>query len=205
MIGGFVEQENIGFREQESGECDAAALSTREGLDGCIRRGTTEGAHSQFKPRIQIPGIGVVERILQFGLLGDEGIEIGVRFAKAEVDLFVPRQHVDKGLHGFADGLNDGFGFVELGFLLQQADGVTLRHGYLADIVGVNTGHDAQQGRFARSVQAENADLGAVIEAERDIAQDLFVVGGMDAANAHHRVNYLLGVCGHFLIPIVSD
>jgi len=43
----------------------------------------------------------------------------------------------------------------------------------------------------------EDSDLGAAAEAERDITQDLFVVGGMDAANAHHRVDDFLGVCGH--------
>ena len=71
-----------------------------------------------------------------------------------------------------------------------KPDGVALAHGDLADIVLVHARDDAQQGGFAGAVQAEHADLGAVIEAERDIAQDL-LVGGMDAPDAHHGVNDL--------------
>ena len=100
------------------------------------------------------------------------------------------------GCTALADDFDDGLGLVELRFLLEEADRVALGHGDLADVVGVDAGHDAQQGGLARAVQAEHADLGAVVEAERDVAQHLFV-GGMDAPDAHHGVDDLFGVCGH--------
>ena len=82
------------------------------------------------------------------------------------------------------------FALVELGLLLEHADGVALGHGDLADVVLVDAGHDAQQRGLARAVQAEHADLGAVVEAERDVAQDLFV-GGHDAPHLVHGVDDL--------------
>jgi len=39
------------------------------------------------------------------------------------------------------------------------------------------SGHDAQQGGLARAVESQHADLGAVIEAERNIAQDCLLGG----------------------------
>ena len=59
-------------------------------------------------------------------------------------------------------------------------------------IVLVLAGDDAQQGALAGAVQANHADLGAVKKAERDIAQDLLVVGREELAHPHHREDDLL-------------
>ena len=102
-----------------------------------------------------------------------------------------------------ADLFDDGLALVELGFLLEHADGVALGHGDLADVVLVDAGHDAQQGGLARAVEAEHADLGAVVEAERDVAQDLFV-GRMDAPHLVHGVDDLgIGWHSGVILPYV--
>jgi hypothetical protein len=58
------------------------------------------------------------------------------------------------------------------------------------DVVFVHACHDAQQGGLARAVETEHADLGAVVEAERDIAQDHFVADGDQAPHFVHGVDY---------------
>jgi hypothetical protein len=55
-----------------------------------------------------------------------------------------------------------------------------------ADDVLVDAGHDAQHRRFARAVEAEQADLGAGEEGERDVLDDL-ALGRDDLAHAVHR------------------
>jgi hypothetical protein len=54
----------------------------------------------------------------------------------------------------------------------------------------VDAGHDPQQGGLAGAVQAEDADLGAREEAQRDVAQD-DPFWGYYLADAIHRVNEL--------------
>jgi hypothetical protein len=47
----------------------------------------------------------------------------------------------------------------------------------LAEDVGVDAGHDLQQRRLARAVQAEHADLGAGEERQGDVLEDGFFGG----------------------------
>ena len=145
--------------------------------------------------RLKIPGIVLVELLLQFALLGDERVEIGIGFGELGVDFIEARQHFDDGTHRFFDDADDCSGFVELGFLLEVADGVALRHGDLADVVGVDARDDLEQRGLARAVETEHADLGAVIEPERDIAQDHFVAGGDEPSHFVHGVDYKGFIC----------
>ena len=58
--------------------------------------------------------------------------------------------------------------------------------------VGVDSGHDFQQGRFAGAVQAQHADLGAREETKRNILQNL-TFRRDDFAHAVHGID----VMGH--------
>ena len=118
-----------------------------------------------------------------------QGVEVRIGLGEFGVDLVEAGQHLDDGLHGLLHDLDDGLGFIELGFLLEQANGVAFGRGDLADVVLVHAGDDAQQRGFARAVQAEHADLGAVIEAERDVAQDHFVADGDEPPHFVHGVD----------------
>jgi hypothetical protein len=60
----------------------------------------------------------------------------------------------------------------------------------LALEVLVDARHDAEHRRLARAVQAEQADLGARVERERDVLEDL-ALGRNDLAHANHRVDEL--------------
>ncbi|MBK7450758.1 MAG: hypothetical protein IPJ47_15620 [Anaerolineales bacterium] len=122
-------------------------------------------------------------------MLCHEGVEVGIGFGELGVDLIEAREHVDDGLHRFFDAFDDGFGFVEFGFLLEVAVGVAFGLRDLADVVFVDACDDAQQGGFARAVKTEHADLGAEVEAERNIAQDHFVADGDESPHFVHGVD----------------
>ncbi|OQA02063.1 MAG: hypothetical protein BWY71_00148 [Planctomycetes bacterium ADurb.Bin412] len=66
----------------------------------------------------------------------------------------------------------DGFIQFELGFLGNVAElHFGGKFGFALEI-GVEAGHDAQQGAFAGAVFADDADLGAVEEREGDVAEN---------------------------------
>src|SRR5205814_9757792 len=75
--------------------------------------------------------------------------------------------------------------------LLRQVADLQARHRRrLALDVMVDAGHDLEQGRLAGAVQAEDADLGAGEEGERDVLEDL-TLGRNDLAHAVHREDVL--------------
>ena len=145
---------------------------------------------------VEVPGVVLVELFLQFGLLCHEGVEVGIRFGELGVDFIVARQHIDDGLHRLFHDLDDGFRFIEFGFLLEQSHAVAFGRGDLADVVFIDARHDAQQRGLARAVESEHADLGATVEAEGDVAQDHFVADGDETPHFVHGVDYE-GFVGH--------
>jgi len=62
--------------------------------------------------------------------------------------------------------------------------------------VVLDAGHDAQQRRLARAVRAEDADLGARVEGERDALQDLLALRG-DFPQVPNREDELRRHGGH--------
>ena len=85
-----------------------------------------------------------VERVLQFGLFGDERVEVGIGFGKLGVDFVEAGEHFDDGGDRFFHDLDDCFRFIEFGFLLEQSDGVAFGLRDFADVVIVHACHDAQ-------------------------------------------------------------
>jgi len=69
--------------------------------------------------------------------------------------------------------------------LLQQPDAVALAHGQIAAEARVPARDDVQECRLARTVQAEDTDLGPVIKAQADVFQDL-PVGREGPADPRH-------------------
>ncbi len=138
---------------------------------------------------VEVPGVMLVELFLQFGLFGDKGVEVCIGFGEFGVDLIIARKHFHNGSHGLPHDFDNGFRFIEFWFLLKQTDSVALAHGDFTDVVLVDARDDAQQRRLASAVQTQHTDLGAVIEAEGNIAQDLFI-GRDDLPNLIHGVNY---------------
>ena len=81
-------------------------------------------------------------------------------------------------------------GRVELGLLLEQADGRAGRELRLAARGLLAAGHDPQQRRLPGAVRPEHADLRPVEERERDVREHL-PVGAVELVGPVHRVDVL--------------
>ncbi len=105
--------------------------------------------------------VGGVQVGFQFGLFGGQLVEIGVRVGVGGIDFIEPGLSGLDRRDGFFDVAAHVLAGIELRLLRQEADvDAGLRAGF-AENVGVDAGHDAQQGGFAGAVQTEHADLGA--------------------------------------------
>jgi hypothetical protein len=118
-------------------------------------------------------GAGGGDDRFQPGLFLGQLVEIGVRVGVGGIDLV----QLGLRLHDFAqrrfDFLAHRLGRVELRFLRQVADGNAGQVLHFAVVFLVHAGHDAQHGRLAGAVQAEQADLGAGEEGKGNILDDL--------------------------------
>ena len=94
-------------------------------------------------------------------------------------------------LHRIAEHVLRG---IELRLLRQVADLDAVGGTRLADEIVDNAGHDLEQRRFAGAVQADDADLGAGQERQRDVLQDL-LAPRVGLGELVHVINVLM--CGH--------
>src|SRR6185312_16852972 len=83
----------------------------------------------------------------------------------------------------------NGLLLVQRRLLLQDADGGTGGQEGVTIVRLVQTGHDPQDARLAGPVGAYDTDLGARIEAQRDVVQDHLVA--VRLADLLHRVDEL--------------
>ena len=186
VVGGLVEQHDLGAGEQDAGELDAAALATGEGAD---RLG--EDALLDPEGRGHLRGLGL-------GGVPATGVELGVgarpALHAALVDLRVLVGHLDLGLTQAAYDVveaarrqdpvaGDDLGVADPRVLrevadLAAADDLAVGRGALA-------GEDAGEGRLAGTVAPHEADLVACGDAEGDVlheepraGSDLELLGG---------------------------
>jgi hypothetical protein len=78
---------------------------------------------------------------------------------------------------------------IELRLLLEIADAGALGDPGLARIFLVEPRHDLEQGRFARAVDAEHADLGVRVEGQMDVVEDL--AGRVALGQTLHEIDEL--------------
>jgi len=194
VVGRLVEEQDVGLGQQQPAQRHAAAFTAGEHLHRRVAGRAAQCVHGQLEVGFVIPPVVLVELLLQTRLFRQQRIEVGVGFAKLGADLIEGAPHLDDGRNGLLDHLHHGLFRVELGLLFEQPTRVALAEHGLADIGVVDAGHDAEQGALAGPVEAEHADLGAVVKAERDVAQHLFL-GRVDAPDAHHRIDDFLGFC----------
>ncbi len=153
-----------------------------------------QSATRRFSPPESGRDLGVVGRAAQ-GLHRD--VDLGVEIPEVlAVDLVLERGHLVGGLVGIVhrhfvvavedglfrrdalhDVLADGLGLVEFRLLFEVADAHALGGPGFALEVLVLAGHDAQQGGFARAVDAHDADLDARQEAQPDVLEELLAAG----------------------------
>ncbi len=149
-----------------------------------------QGVHGDLEGALEVPGAGGVDLVLQLGLFGEQCVEVGVRLAEGGADLV---ETVDEGLRrgdAVRDVAQHVLGRVELGLLGKEADGEAGGETRLAAEAVVDARHDLEQGGLARSVGADDPDLGPREEGEVDAPEDL-PVGWVEAPEVAHRVDEL--------------
>ena len=97
-------------------------------------------------------------------------------------------EHLAGGAHAVLDVAAHVLRRVELGLLREVADGRPVGELRVADEARVEPRHDPQQGRLARAVGPEHADLRAVQEGEGDVLEH-DAVGRVLLAQLVHRVD----------------
>ena len=188
VVGGLVEQQEIGLAQQQPAQRDAAALTAGERGDVGVGGGAAERVHRVLERRVEIPPVDRIDLLLDArelvcGLVGVVHRQL-VEAVEQGPDLGDPVLDVPL----------DVLGRIQIGLLRQQADGRLGRQLGLAAELGVDSRHDLQQARLAGAVVAEHADLGARIERQRDVGEDL-LVRRMAPAELVRREDVLSGHC----------
>ncbi len=196
MVGWFVQQQHVGFRQQQPAQRDAALLAAGKRADQRLPGRQAQRVGGDLELALQFPAADRVDRVLHLRLFVHEAVHlvVGHRLGEAVADRVEP---VDEALHvadAFADDRAHRLALVEQRFLRQVADLDARLRARLALDVLVDARHDLQQRRFAGAIQAEYADLGAGEEAQADVAQN-DALGRHDLANPVHRVDELSHRC----------
>jgi hypothetical protein len=184
VVGGLVEQQQVGLAQQKSAQRHAAALPTgQRGHLGVAGR-HTQRVHRGVQRGLQAPGVGGVNLLLQarelvgslLGVVGRQLVEAIQQRALAGHPVLHVAAHV--------------LGRVQRRLLLQQPDaGAGRQLGMPAELL-VAAGHDRQQARLARAVEAQHADLRARQERQRYVLEHL-LVGRVDPRQAVHGEDVL--------------
>ena len=175
VVGRLVEQQQIGVREQEAAQRDAAPLATGQHGDVGVVGRAAQRVHGDLDVAFEAPRVGGGDLVLELRLLLADLVVVGVGVGPHRHDLVVP---VDEALD-VGDAVHhvalDVLGRIELRLLGEVADGEAGGQARLAGVAVVEAGHDLQQRRLAGAVRAEHADLGARVERQRDVLQHRLV------------------------------
>ena len=189
VVGRLVEQQDVGFRQQETRQSHAALFTARELRHVGIARWAAQRIEGLLDLRVEVPQVQRVDLILQRRHF------VGGLFRIVRGDLVVP---VEDGLlfrhafHGIAEHVLGG---IEFRLLRQISDLDAISGARFADEVVRDAGHDLEQRGFARTVQTHDADFCAGEEGERDVLQHL-LAARIGLGQLVHVVDVLVG-CGH--------
>ena len=203
VVGGFVEDEDVGFFKQQAAEGDAALFAAGERAGFSVGGRAAEGIHGHVELAIEFPGVDGVEFFLEGALFFEELVHgvVGHGFGELGGEDLEVVEKIDDVLDAFLDDLADGFVGVHLGFLLEEADGVAGLEGNFAVELLIDAGKDFEEGGLAGTVDAQDADFGAVEVGEVDVLEEDFFVDFF--ADSDHGVDDFVGFRGggHVLAP----
>ena len=200
VVGRLVEQQHVGLGQQQAAQRDAALLAARKHADLGVPRRQAQRVGGDLELQVGVFAAGRGDQRLELVLLGGQRVEVGIGLGVGGVHLvqaLLGREHAADAL---LDRLAHGLAGLELRLLRQKADlQVRHRRGFAFDVL-VEAGHDLQQRRLARAVEAEHADLGAGEKRQRDVLEDL-ALRRDDLADAVHGENVLRHLC----LQMMSD
>ena len=187
VVGGLVEEQQVGGLEQQLAERDAALLTTGEVGDRPVAGRAAQRVHGLLQLGVEVPGVGVVEVLLELAHLLQQ--RVGVVGRHLLGDLVEPVElALDLG-DAVLDVLQNGLGLVERRLLQQDADGVAGREERVTVGRLLQPGHDLQHGGLTGAVGADHTDLRAGQEAQRDVIEDDLVA--VRLARLAHGVDVL--------------
>ena len=190
VVGRLVEQQDRRLLEQQAGQRDAALLTAGQILDRPVGRRAAQGLHRHLELVVERPAVDRVDLALELAHLLHQRVEIGVVLGIAHLGRngVEAVDHVGDVAGAVLDVLEHVLAGVELRLLRQIADGDVLARPGLALKVLVDAGHDLHQRRLAGAVGADDADLGAVIELQVDVAQHRLLGAGEGLGHVlHHK------------------
>ena len=120
VVGRLVEQQQVRLGQQQLAQRHPAALTAGQMGHRLVGRRAAQRVHRLLELRVDVPGVGGVELLLQLAHLVHQ--LVGVVGGHQLGDLVVPVElALDR--HALLDVLADGLGLVQLRLLLQDADG----------------------------------------------------------------------------------
>ncbi len=190
MVRRLVEEKQVGRREEQPAEGDAAALAAGQRRHLALAVRQPQRVHRAVERLLEAPGVRAVDPLLDVRLLCEERVEVGVGLGKRGRDGVEAVEEVAQRAHAVLDVPADVLRGIELGLLREVADRrlrIELgdaRRGLL------EPPHDPEERRLARAVRPEDADLRAVQERQRDVGQHLSL-GAVELVGPVHRVDDL--------------
>ena len=187
VVGGLVEQQQVGLLQQQLAQCYAAALTTGEVGDGHVGGRATQSLHSLLQLGIQVPRVSGVDSFLQLTHFLHEGVEVSIGLSHQGGNLV---EAVELGLnlaHALLNVAQNGLLFVQRRLLQQDAHGVAGGQACLAVGGLVEASHNLEDGRLTRAVRTNHTDLGAGEERHRHVVKDDLVAHGL--AGLDHLIN----------------
>ena len=179
MVGGLVEQQQVGLLQQQLAQRHPATLSTGQVVDEHLGRRAAQRVHGLVEPAVEVPRVGVVEVGLQVAHFGEQLVVVGVGVGQLLTDRVEPVELALDLADGLLDVLEHRLALAQRRLLLEHPDRcpgvdrrVTVRR-------VLEAGHDLEQGGLARAVGPDDTDLGAVQERERDVVEDDLVTVGL--------------------------
>ena len=118
----LVEEQEVGRREQEPAERDAAPLAAGERRDVAVALGEAERVHRAVERLVEAPRVGAVDPVLHLRLLGEERVEVGVGLGERRGDRVEAVEQVAQLADAVLDVPADVLRGVELGLLREKAD-----------------------------------------------------------------------------------
>ena len=187
VVGGLVEQQQVGLGQQQPAQRHPSAFAAGQAGDVGIRRRAAQRVHGLLDLAVQVPGIPVVELLLQLAHLLEQLVGVVGRHLLGDL-VVLGEQPLGLG-HAVLDVAEDGLGLVQLGLLGEQAHGEAGQQARVAVGRLLHARHHPEQGRLAGAVRADDADLGAGQEGQRDVIEDDLVA--VRLAHAAHLVDEL--------------
>jgi hypothetical protein len=190
VVGGLVEKKHVGLGEEQPAKRHAALLAAREHVHLRIPRRQAQRVGRDLELRLERARVGGGEQLLEPLLLGGELVEVGIGLGVGRVHGVEALLRGEDFAQSLLDRLAHGVSRLELRLLRQVADADARHRVRLAFEILVDARHDAKQRGLARAVEPQQADLGAGVERERNVLEDL-AFGRNDLAHADHRIDVL--------------